>query len=93
MLPPVWKNDVGALPMASRASPVVTRKRPERVLPGPGDYEPSQPADRLGGSGHAGRMSESARFSPSKAEGPNPGAYDTRGSLLKPSFNVLLSDK
>ena len=60
---------------------------------GPGDYNVSTPLLRtkVGGSRKGVMMSNSERFAAESPDGPPPSRYDIAGSLVKPSFNVLLA--
>jgi hypothetical protein len=92
-LPEVWNRLTGAPSMAPACTPVVNKKAPPEILPGPGAYEVS--GSLFLGKG-AWRQADSLgrgpqRFKDQQADGPSPGQYDISGSLLKPSFNVLLT--
>ena len=94
-LAPMWISSKGAMPMAPSTS-VVSRKKPDPPLPGPGDYDlNSARGSRSSQTNQRNFMGSTApRFETiDKDNGvsPPPGHYNISGSLLKPSFNILLS--
>lgn len=89
---PKWEK--GSLVMAPI---IVNKKKQLEDLPGPGQYNIPR---RFGA---VARNPKNIMFSTSprsdvtggkkKQMGPGPGQYDVRGSLIRPSHNVLLSDE
>lgn len=94
---PKWIKDRGVPVMAPELK--LSRKVHDPA-PGPGQYDITRPA--VSATFQSWRnpkrvmLSTAVRADPSllkKTPAPGPGVYNTAGSLLKPSFNVLLSDK
>jgi hypothetical protein len=95
---PKWIKQHGAPVMAPQLN--ISRKVHD-PLPGPGQYDITRPD--AAATYHTWRnpknvmLSTTVRADPSlvtkKGPMPGPGRYNTGGSLLKPSFNILLSEK
>jgi len=74
---------------------VISRKRPE-ISPGPMAYELPSTLIKKGPNRKNIMISTGTRGEKYKSDGPSPGAYDPipmHGSMIKQSFNVLLSDQ
>lgn len=95
---PKWIKEHGAPVMAPELR---ISKKVHDPLPGPGQYDVTRPA--VSSSLQNWRnpknvmLSTAVRADPSlvvkKGPAPGPGYYNTSSSLLKPTFNVLLSEK
>ena len=85
-------------------TPVVvqSRKKPEKSLPGPGEYVSAHHsiANTINVEFKKSRkdvMVSTAMRDPvvprHKLEGPGPGAHNTAGGMLRPSYNIYLTGK